>query len=44
MQKEACPECGLIFKDGKRTFRTYGNPVVTLEHHLDVAALRDLEG
>lgn len=31
---ESCPECGLTFKDGKRTFSTFGNPVITLEKHL----------
>jgi hypothetical protein len=40
---EACPVCGLTFKDGKpaegagkarRQFSTFGHPVVTLEQHL----------
>jgi hypothetical protein len=30
----ACPDCGLTFADGKRTFSTYGRPTVTLEQHL----------
>lgn len=32
--QERCPECGLTFKNGKRTFSTFGRPVVTLEQHL----------
>lgn len=32
--KEPCSECGLTFVDGKRTFSTFGGPVVTVEQHL----------
>jgi hypothetical protein len=31
--KVACPDCVLIFTDGKRTLSTFGRPTITLEQH-----------